>query len=268
MGNSLAYVQNSEIQQNWASSLLNEVKKRGDTAILDLDCGNGKVTADFAKTLPDSRVVGVDSSAEMIADANRTYPNTLYPNLLFNQVDALSLAVPTKLSRHFQAEFDLCFSNETLNWVNNHQVFLQEAGQVLRRGGRLVVCCSGKSSAKEILNIFAELMHTENWRTYFYDFQDTYDFYSAKDYSTWLAEAYLKVEQLKMIPQDIIHPSRDQFKNWVHKTWTPFTHCVPIDQREDFVDHFVDKYLKTHLLDKWGYSHVNMVKLEASLLKY
>jgi trans-aconitate 2-methyltransferase len=260
MWNPVEYVQNAEAQQNWAKDLLDEVQKRGDEAILDVGCGNGKITADFAKMLPDSRIVGVDSSAEMIAYANRTYPNTIYPNLLFNQVDARPL--------HFQEEFDLCFSNATLNWVNNHQDFLNEASQVLRTGGRLVVSCSGKSSAKEILDIFAELMQMENWQPYFRDFQDTYSFYSDKDYSAWLVAARFKVEQLKMIPHDITHPGRGEFRNWVYTTWMPFTHCVPIDQRDDFIDHFVDKYLETHPLDKWGYSHVNMVKLEASLLKY
>jgi trans-aconitate 2-methyltransferase len=116
MWNPVEYAQNLEAQQSWARELLHTVQKRGDEAILDVGCGNGKITADFAKILPDSRVIGVDSSAEMIAYANRTYPNTIYPNLWFNQVEARPL--------YFQEEFDLCFSNASLNWVNNHQNFL------------------------------------------------------------------------------------------------------------------------------------------------
>jgi trans-aconitate 2-methyltransferase len=260
MWNPVEYAQNSEAQQSWARNLLHEVQKRGDEAILDVGCGNGKITANFAKTLPDSRVVGVDSSAEMIAYANRTYPNTIYPNLLFNQVDTRPL--------HFQEEFDLCFSNANLNWANNHQNFLHEASRVLRQGGRLVVSCSGESSAKKILNVFAELIELASWQKYFHDFYDSYSFYGDKDYSVWLTEARFKVEQLKMIPQDITHPGRDGFREWVCTTWTPFTHTVPIEQRDDFIDQFVDKYLENYPLDKWGYSHVNMVQLEASLLKY
>jgi trans-aconitate 2-methyltransferase len=268
MWNPVEYAQNTDEQQSWVKTLLHEVKKRGDEAILDVGCGNGKVTADFAKTLPDSRIVGVDSSAEMIAYANRTYPNTIYPNLLFNQLNTRSPLVQAKLSLHFQEEFDLCFSNATLNWVNNHQNFLHEASQVLRTGGRLVISCSGKSSAKEILNIFAELMSLDRWQKYFHNFHDTYSFYGDQDYSIWLEEARFKVEQLKLIPQDVTHPGRDGLKDWISTTWTPFTHSVPIEQRDNFVDQFVDKYLANHPLDKWGYSHVTMVKQEACLIKY
>jgi trans-aconitate 2-methyltransferase len=268
MWNPVTYAQDSNEQQSWVKTLLHEVKKRGDEAILDVGCGNGRITADFAKTLPDSRVVGVDSSAEMIAYANLTYPNTIYPNLLFDKLDTQSLLSPEKLSRHFQEEFDLCFSNATLNLADNHQKFLQEASQVLRTGGRLVISCSGKSNAKGILDIFAELMSLDHWQKYFHNFHDIYSFYNNKDYSIWLEEARFKVEQLKLIPQDITHPGRDGLKDWISTIWTPFTHRVPIEQRDDFVDQFVDQYLANYPLDKWGYSHVTMVKQEACLIKY
>ncbi len=260
MWNSVKYAQSSDEQQSWVKALLSEVQKRGDEAILNVGCGNGKITADFAKTLPDSRVVGVDSSAEMIDYANRTYPNTIYPNLLFNQFNTPSL--------NFQAEFDLCFSNATLNWANNHQIFLHQASQVLRAGGRLVVSCSGKSNAKEILNIFAELMSLDRWQKYFHDFHDAYSFDQDKDYPRWLKETNFRIEQLKLIPQDVTHPNRDELKDWISNNWTPFTHSVPIEQRDDFVDQFVDKYLADHPLDQWGYSHILMVKQEATLIKY
>jgi trans-aconitate 2-methyltransferase len=258
--NPAEYAQSSDAQQSWARDLLHEVKLQGNEAILDVGCGDGKITADFAKTLPSSRVVGIDNSAEMIEYASHKYPSTTYPNLSFQQVDARSL--------YFKEEFDLCFSNATLHWVDDHQAFLRGASQVLRSGGRLVVSCGGQGNAAEVLRIFAELMLLEIWEPYFRNFHSTYSFYSDKDYSLWLEETNFKIEQLRLAPKDMTHQGRTGLASWIRTTWMPFTHCVPIEQREDFIDHFVDKYLEAHPLDQWGYAHVMMVRLEANLVKY
>jgi trans-aconitate 2-methyltransferase len=258
--NPAEYAQNSNAQQSWARELLHEVKLQGSEAILDVGCGDGKITADFAKTLPNSRVVGIDNSAEMVEYASQTYPQTIYPNLSFEQVDARSL--------HFQEEFDLCFSNAALHWVDDHQAFLRGASQVLRSGGRLVVSCGGEGNAAEVLRIFAELIALAKWQPFFHNFRSAYSFYSDTDYSVWLAATRFKVEQLRLAPKDMTHQGRTGLGNWIRTTWMPFTHCVPIEQREDFIDHFVDKYLEVHPLDQWGYAHVAMVRLEANLVKY
>jgi trans-aconitate 2-methyltransferase len=260
MWNPVEYAENSNEQQSWAKDLLHEVKLQGDEAILDVGCGNGKITAGFAKTLPNSRVVGIDNSAEMIEYASRTYPITTYPNLSFERVDARSL--------HFQEEFDLCFSNAALHWVDDHRAFLRGASQVLRSGGRLMVSCGGEGNAAEVLRIFAILMELEKWQPYFDDFHSAYSFYSDTDYSVWLAETRFKVEKLSLVPKDMTHQGSMGLKNWIRTAWMPFTHRIPIEQREDFIDHFVDKYLEAHPLDQWGYTHVAMVRLEANLVKY
>jgi trans-aconitate 2-methyltransferase len=259
MWNSATYAQNDHAQQTWARDLLQEVQLRGNEAILDVACGNGKITADFAKTLPNSRVVGIDNSAEMVAYASQTYPSTVYPNLSFDLVDVQSL--------HFQQEFDLCFSNAALHWVHDHQAFLHGASQVLKSGGRLMISCAGQGNAAEVLRIFAELMETNIWAEYFYNFHDVYSFYSDKHYMDWLEETCFKVEQLKLTPKDMTHQGRAGLKDWISTAWIPFTHCIPIERREDFVDHFADKYLAAHPLDQWGYAHVGIVRLEANLLK-
>jgi trans-aconitate 2-methyltransferase len=260
MWNPVKYALNSNAQQSWARDLLNEVQLRGNEAILDVGCGDGKITAGFAKTLPDSRVLGIDNSAEMVAHASLTYPQSIYPNLSFDRVDAQSL--------HFQQEFDLCFSNATLHWVDDHRAFLHGASQVLKSGGRLLISCGGQGNAAEVLRIFAELMKLKIWEKYFNNFHNTYSFYSDKHYVDWLAETCFRIEQLKLTPKDMTHQGRAGLKNWISTTWMPFTHCVPIAQREDFIDHFVDKYLEANPLDQWGYAHVAMVRLEANFLKY
>lgn len=74
----------------WAWELRETLDLQGNESVLDVGCGDGKITADFAAALPKGRVVGVDSSAQMIDYATRTYADTQYPNLSFACNDARS----------------------------------------------------------------------------------------------------------------------------------------------------------------------------------
>ncbi len=161
MWNPEDYAQNSDAQLKWARSLTANLNLKEYQSILDVGCGDGKITADFAHSLPKSKIVGVDASAEMIAYARKKYPASQYLNLTFNCVDARSL--------EFTSEFDLLFSNATLHWVDNHQGFLEGAKQALNDNGRLIISCGGKGNAAEVLATFAELTATNTWKPYFAD---------------------------------------------------------------------------------------------------
>ncbi|HSY74496.1 MAG TPA: hypothetical protein VK810_03415, partial [Dongiaceae bacterium] len=46
------YAANSIVQQNWARELIAKFHLRGDEHILDVGCGDGKVTAEIACAVP------------------------------------------------------------------------------------------------------------------------------------------------------------------------------------------------------------------------
>ena len=47
--------------------LIAKMRLRGDEALLDIGCGDGRATALIAERIPDGSVLGVDKSASMIA---------------------------------------------------------------------------------------------------------------------------------------------------------------------------------------------------------
>lgn len=253
------YAKNSDAQLKWAKELKQSLNLQGDESVLDVGCGDGKITANFATTLPRGRVVGIDSSPDMIAYATRTYAAHVYPNLSFACVDARSL--------DFDQEFHLCFSNEALHWVDDHQAFLTGASRSLRRGGRLVIACGGQGTAADILQNFSELISCEPWKHYFDGFHNPYFFYGDQDYSLWLEKAGFNIERLELIPKDMTHVGKEGLAGWIRTTWMPFTQCVPESKRGDFITHFVETYLETIPPDQDGLVHVRMVKLEVSALK-
>jgi trans-aconitate 2-methyltransferase len=259
MWNPEDYAKNSDAQLMWARELRQSLDLQGTQSILDVGCGDGKITADFAATVPQSRVVGVDSSPQMIAYAIRTYTAAQYPNLLFACTDARSL--------NFEHEFDLVFSNATLHWVDNHKAFLEGASQALRRGGRLVISCGGKGNAADILQVFSEIIASKPWNRYFDNFYNPYFFYGEHDYALWLEEAGFKVERLELVPKDMTHPGEEGLAAWIRTTWMPFTFRIPENERDAFIARFVDRYLEKIPLDQDGLAHVRMVRLEVNALR-
>ena len=59
--NAAAYAANSSVQQSWARELIAKLKLRGDEHVLDMGCGDGKVTAEIARAVPRGQVLGLDA---------------------------------------------------------------------------------------------------------------------------------------------------------------------------------------------------------------
>ncbi len=56
------YARNPETQARWANELLFLFHQKGSEALLDLGCGDGKITAALAQAVPHARAVGITSN--------------------------------------------------------------------------------------------------------------------------------------------------------------------------------------------------------------
>ena len=259
MWNPEDYAKNSDAQLKWARSLTENLNLEQYRSILDVGCGDGKITADFAAKLPQSQIVGVDASNEMIAYARQKYPASEYSNLTFNCMDARAL--------DFDTEFELVFSNATLHWVDNHRAFLEGTNSALKDSGRLIISCGGKDNAAQVLATFAKLIERDAWQSYFTEFSNPYFFKGTKDYQTWLEQTGFAIARLELVPKDMTHKGKDGLAGWIRTTWMPFTKCVPKSQRDKFIAEFVELYVANYPLDSKGLTHVSMVRLEVDAIK-
>jgi trans-aconitate 2-methyltransferase len=64
----------SSPQVEWAGPVLDRLELRGDETVLDAGCGTGRVTAVLAQRLPRGRVIAVDGSPAMVAEARKRLP--------------------------------------------------------------------------------------------------------------------------------------------------------------------------------------------------
>ena len=142
------YHQHSAQQQKWATELLPKLALKGSERVLDIGCGDGKITVEIARAVPNGLVVGLDSSTEMLDFALKAFPDT--PNLRFEQGDARSLT--------FDSEFDWVVSFATLHWVIDHRPVLAGIHRSLRPGGRVLMQFGGKGNAAEVVRVVTRIV--------------------------------------------------------------------------------------------------------------
>jgi trans-aconitate methyltransferase len=253
------YAANSAVQQTWARELIAKLHLRGDEHILDVGCGDGKITAELARAVPRGLVVGVDASAEMIGFARKTFPQSEVSNLKFQIADARKITAKTK--------FNLVFSNAALHWVDDHENFLRGAALVLKTGGRLVVSCGGKGNAHDVFLALRPEMRLKRWREFFRKMPLPYFFYAPGDYEKWLPKFGFKINALKLAPKDASYAGAEGFATWLRTTWLPFVQRVPENLREEFIAAVTQRYLAKHPPDADGNVPVRMVRLEIDAIK-
>ena len=272
--NAADYAANSAVQQAWARDLIAKLHLCGDEHILDVGCGDGKISAELARAVPRGSVLGVDASMEMIVFAQKTFKKSEIPNLKFQICDARQIA-PARLSppppqrggREDLQKFDLVFSNAALHWVDDHEAILCGAATVLKPGGRLVVSCGGHGNAHEVFLALRPELRLQRWRSFFRKMPLPYFFYALGDYEKWLPKYGFKSNTLKLVPQDVAYAGAAGLATWLRTTWLPFVQRVPENLREEFIAAATQRYLAKYPPDASGNVHVRMVRLEIDAVK-
>lgn len=142
------YSKNSANQLQWAKELIPKLKLSGNEKLLDIGCGDGKITAELAQNLPNGSVIGIDNSEAMINLAKTSFAEKSYPNLSFQRMDARELK--------FVEQFDRVFSNAALHWIIDHRPVLNGVYKSLKMSGKLLFQMGGKGNAQDILGIIDE----------------------------------------------------------------------------------------------------------------
>ena len=252
------YTANSSAQLAWAREQIARLDLHGDERILDVGCGDGRITAELASRVPRGMVVGVDSSPAMLAFARDAFPTRTHPNLEFRAMDARQL--------HAGLPFDLIFSNAVLHWVDDHPAFVRAAAGCLRSGGRLVASCGGKGNAREVFAVLRATMRMKRWRPFFRRVQAPYFFHSPEEYERWFPRYGFRSLQVRLVPRDTPF-DRESLAAWLRTTWLPYTQRVPATARREFVTEVVNRYLTRHYPDAAGQVFVRMVRLELEAQK-
>jgi trans-aconitate 2-methyltransferase len=101
------------------------VKARARLRVVDLGCGTGELTRRLADRLPESEVLGIDSSPEMLARARAQERECLS----FKQGSI----------QEIEGEWDMVFSHAAIHWIDDHPALIPRLLSLVSRGGQLAV---------------------------------------------------------------------------------------------------------------------------------
>ena len=248
------YEKHSQGQQKWARELVEKISLNGTENVLDLGCGDGKVTAEISKLVRKGSIIGIDNSAAMIKLATDRHSVAIYPNLSFKEMDAGNLK--------FDDRFDLIFSNAVLHWVKDQKPVIIGMFKSLKHGGRVLLQMGGKGNAAEIVEVLSELQTEKKWHTYFNGFDFPFYFPGTNEYEALLLECGFKLNRIELIPKKMDHAGITALKGWIRTTWLPYTERVPEEERERFIDIVSKKYIERYSANSNGIINVQMVRLE------
>lgn len=214
------YKEHARAQGESATKLVNGFALTGSEKILDIGCGDGKITRRMAERVPQGRVVGIDISPNMIREAHNCHSNV--SNLSFFQKDALSFTLDEK--------FDLVTSFYALNWIKDQDSVLRNISLVLRKGGRLcfLIVCGTDPCVDEVFN-------RDPWREHIKSQLDRYPSFTDRAYRTLLEERGFQVDRMEVSKSIYSTVCRDLQAAVNHyMTWLPCytalegAHCLQL----------------------------------------
>lgn len=234
-----SYNQNSISQQKTSQYLLEKFKFDGDEAVLDLGCGEGKLSAAISSLIPSGEITGIDLSSNMIDFAKESFPHHQFPNLSFNEGNACYL--------DYKDAFDVIFSFTALQWVEDHEKALKCMKRALKPNGTIAVAMPMGFPLTMNLAI-EEMISDETWRPFFTDFSTGFNFVTLEKYETLLEMAGFDINLIEKMPQKDFFESKEALSSFMSQ-WFPYLRALPDDLKETFMSQFLDRYFELEEID-------------------
>jgi trans-aconitate methyltransferase len=200
----------------YGASLVELLAPKPGERILDLGCGTGHLTSQIAQA--GATVVGMDRSAEMLAQAR-----SAYPLLQFIQSDARDFT--------FGEPFDAIFSNAVLHWIRPPEAVIQCVRDALRPGGRFVAEFGGRGNVRRVLAILRETAERMGLTP---DFPESY-FPSLSEYTTLLEAAGLEVRSAVLFDRPTPLQGADGLRDWLKMFRGSTLASLPAERRDEFL---------------------------------
>ncbi len=229
--NAAAYVKRSGLQEAMAAEMLALLHLRGSERVLDIGCGDGRVTAEIANRVPQGFVVGVDASHDMITFAET---HAAQPNLSFSVANAANLP--------FQKEFDLVVSCNALHWLPDPDPALRSIRAVMKPGARAQLRLVPDGERKSLETVLEETRKSARWASYFQTFSNPYLHVTPEQYAAAAERNHLQVELLHTSAKSWDFHTREAFFAVGNVTFVEWTRRLPESLKPDFINDVLDRY--------------------------
>ena len=231
--NPAAYVRRSGLQAAMADEALALLRLNGNERILDIGCGDGRITAEIATRLPNGSILGVDASQDMIAYA---CGHDDRPNISFQVADAANLP--------FHNEFDLIVSFNALHWLPDPNPPLRSIRRAMKPNSRAQLRLVPDGPRKSLETVIEETRKSPPWANYFQNFRDPYLHVTPEEYTQAAQRNGFRVERMRTSNHSWDFHTRADFFAFGSVTFVEWTRRIPDAEKTVFISNVLDNYEK------------------------
>jgi trans-aconitate 2-methyltransferase len=229
------YARFSSLQEAMASEVLERLQLRGDEAVLDGGCGDGRLSARIVERLAHGSVLGVDASADMIGFARDKFAAAQpQGRLSFEVADARRLS--------YDRRFDLVVSFNALHWVPEQAAALRGIAAALRPGGRALLRLVVKGEQTSLEEVAESVRGEARWAAHFVGFTDPYLRLSAPVYAERAAEQGLRCTRQHSALHAWDFVSDAAFFGFCKAGFGAWTRRLPATEHDRFVRDVIERY--------------------------
>ena len=236
------YAENARFVSDLGMPVVELLSPQPGESILDLGCGDGALTVKLVEF--GCKVVGIDSSAEMITAAKSL---------------GLNVSVMDGQSFRFTNEFDAVFSNAALHWMKNPESVIACVWCALKHSGRFVGEFGGYGNVSAIATAIESALSSRGVAV-----ASPWFFPCTEEYKGLLEAGGFKVENIALIPRPT--PLPGDVGGWLTTFAQPYTAALPESEREVFISEVVEA-LRPVLCDANGNWKADYVRLRFSATK-
>lgn len=220
--NAEEYSCHSEQQKMVADKLLEQFSFKGDEKILDVGCGDGKITKQMAQFVINGEVIGLDPSLSMIHFANTQAVES-----------NVSFVLGTASSLQFENKFDVITSFSALHWEPHQEQALNCFKKALKPGGAIVLAIPGPDHA--LRKALEHVCHSQKWQLLFEGFISPGRIWTLEKYTKMLLDADFKIEKLKQVDRLYFFQNIQDYQNFIG-AMLPHMFRIPKENKREFLN--------------------------------
>jgi len=228
------YQKSSHVQFELGIMAIERLNPKDGEKILEIGSGNGLVTIELAKKIPNSEIIAVEISKEMVEQAKDNLAKYAISNVNLVNMDALQI--------NYENEFDVFFSNSAIHWIQDIKRMYKLIHKALKKNGRILI----QTSLKEISPIWmvlAKLVTQKAYRPYISKLKMPWRFFSIEKNQTILENTGYRNISIEPYEYLLKFSNKDAvFNYWKAAGLVPYLTVLPDELKEEFIEKFKRLY--------------------------
>jgi trans-aconitate 2-methyltransferase len=215
--NGKQYKDNSSPQEQSAINILNSISFKDDDCILDIGCGDGKITQRLCSLSPKGQIIGIDASSSMISEANKRACS--YSNLSFFNANAENFRI--------DMQFNYILSFNSLHWVKDKSRMFNNVSNHLKPNGKFIFITAGREN-----HTISSVFSSKQWQDKIGKHGHKFHAGDSEKINHMLVDSGLFVESSQAEYRSSYYAKHEDLVNWI-MTWVPY--ATGLDNEESII---------------------------------